>query len=51
MEFVPHAREVGLQIVLTRKVTGMSRASMGDQLLQRPKELGCGGLAGVSWLF
>ncbi|GAA2373639.1 type VII secretion protein EccCb [Dactylosporangium salmoneum] len=43
-EFVPHAREVGLHIVLARRVTGMSRASMADVLMTRIRELGCDGL-------
>jgi S-DNA-T family DNA segregation ATPase FtsK/SpoIIIE len=43
-EFIPHAREVGLHVVLARRVSGMIRAAMADQLLARLKELGCGGL-------
>jgi S-DNA-T family DNA segregation ATPase FtsK/SpoIIIE len=44
VEFVPHAREVGLHIVVARRVTGAARMSMGDQLLVRLRELGCAGL-------
>jgi DNA segregation ATPase FtsK/SpoIIIE, S-DNA-T family len=44
VEFVPHARDVGLHIVLARRVAGMSRASMSDTLMARIRELGCGGL-------
>jgi S-DNA-T family DNA segregation ATPase FtsK/SpoIIIE len=44
IEFVPHAREVGLHIVLARRVAGSSRSSIADQLLVRVKELGCAGL-------
>jgi S-DNA-T family DNA segregation ATPase FtsK/SpoIIIE len=44
VEFVPHAREVGLHIVAARRVTGSSRSSIADQLLVRLKEMGCSGL-------
>jgi S-DNA-T family DNA segregation ATPase FtsK/SpoIIIE len=44
VEFVPHAREVGLHVVVARRVTGSSRSSIADQLLVRLKELGCAGL-------
>ena len=44
VEFVPHAREVGLHIVLARRVAGSSRSSIADQLLVRLKEMGCAGL-------
>jgi DNA segregation ATPase FtsK/SpoIIIE, S-DNA-T family len=43
-EFVPHAREVGLHIVLARRVSGLTRSSMSDLLMLRLRELGCGGL-------
>jgi S-DNA-T family DNA segregation ATPase FtsK/SpoIIIE len=43
-EFVPHAREVGLHIVLTRRVGGLTRTSMGDMLMLRLREIGSGGL-------
>ncbi|WP_239153263.1 type VII secretion protein EccCb [Virgisporangium aliadipatigenens] len=44
MEFIPHARDVGLHLVLARRVAGMSRATMTDQLLNRIRELGCIGI-------
>jgi S-DNA-T family DNA segregation ATPase FtsK/SpoIIIE len=44
VEFVPHARDVGLHLVVARRVTGSSRMSIADQLLSRMKELGCAGL-------
>jgi len=43
-EFVPHGREVGLHVVLARRVAGMSRASMADTLMVRIRELGSDGL-------
>jgi S-DNA-T family DNA segregation ATPase FtsK/SpoIIIE len=42
-EFLPHAREVGLHVVLARKVSGLSRA-FGDPLLARTQEMGCTGI-------
>jgi len=42
-EFLPHAREIGLHVVLTRRVTGLSRG-YGDQFFHLLQELGCGGL-------
>jgi DNA segregation ATPase FtsK/SpoIIIE, S-DNA-T family len=42
-EFLPHARDIGLHIVLARRVTGLSRG-FGDQFFYRIQELGCGGL-------
>jgi S-DNA-T family DNA segregation ATPase FtsK/SpoIIIE len=44
VEFVPHARDVGLHLVVAKRVTGSSRLSASDQLLVRLKELGCAGL-------
>jgi DNA segregation ATPase FtsK/SpoIIIE, S-DNA-T family len=44
IEFVPHAREIGLHIVGARRVAGSARASIADQLLVRVKEMGCAGL-------
>jgi S-DNA-T family DNA segregation ATPase FtsK/SpoIIIE len=43
-EFVPHAREVGLHVMLARRVSGLTRSSMGDMLMLRLREIGCGGL-------
>jgi S-DNA-T family DNA segregation ATPase FtsK/SpoIIIE len=42
-EFLPHARDIGLHVVLTRRVTGISRA-LGDPFYRLLHELGCGGL-------
>jgi S-DNA-T family DNA segregation ATPase FtsK/SpoIIIE len=42
-EFLPHARDIGLHVVLTRRVTGLSRG-FGDQFFRLIQELGCGGL-------
>ncbi|WP_432827554.1 type VII secretion protein EccCb [Dactylosporangium sp. CA-092794] len=42
-EFLPHARDVGLHLVLARRVAGLSRA-MNDPLIGRIRELGCSGL-------
>jgi S-DNA-T family DNA segregation ATPase FtsK/SpoIIIE len=43
VEFLPHAREIGLHLVLARKVSGLSR-SFGDPLLSRTQEMGCTGI-------
>ncbi len=43
VEYLPHAREVGLHLLLARKVSGLARA-YGDQLLTRVREMGCTGL-------
>jgi DNA segregation ATPase FtsK/SpoIIIE, S-DNA-T family len=42
-EFLPHARDTGLHVVLTRRVTGLSRG-FGDQFFRLIQELGCSGL-------
>ncbi len=42
-EFLPHARDVGLHVVLARRVSGLSRG-FGDQFFSLIKELGCSGL-------
>jgi S-DNA-T family DNA segregation ATPase FtsK/SpoIIIE len=42
-EFIPHAREVGLHVVVARRVTGMNR-TFSDQFFNRIRELGCDGL-------
>jgi S-DNA-T family DNA segregation ATPase FtsK/SpoIIIE len=44
LEFVPHARDIGLHLVLARRVAGMTRAQMTDTLLTRVRELGCTGI-------
>ena len=43
-EFLPQARDVGLHLVLARRVGGASRMLMSDPLMVRMSELGCGGL-------
>jgi ESX secretion system protein EccC len=42
-EFIPHARDLGLHIVVTRRVVGGTRL-MSDQAMSRIRELGCAGL-------
>lgn len=42
--FVPQAREVGLHLVLARRVAGMVRSGMSDQLASRIRDMGCGGI-------
>ncbi|GAA5199770.1 type VII secretion protein EccC [Rugosimonospora acidiphila] len=44
MDFLPHARDIGLHVVLTRRVAGSSRNAFADRFLTRIQELGCGGL-------
>lgn len=44
VDFLPQAREIGLHMVVSRRVTGTSRGSMSEQLLTRVKELGTAGL-------
>ncbi len=44
LEFLPQSRELGLHLVLARRVAGMSRAAMGEPLLDRVRELGSDGL-------
>ncbi|MFE9191948.1 type VII secretion protein EccCb [Micromonospora sp. NPDC007208] len=41
--FIPQAREVGLHVVLARRVAGISR-TMGDPLAARIRDMGTGGL-------
>jgi DNA segregation ATPase FtsK/SpoIIIE, S-DNA-T family len=43
VEYLPYAREVGLHVVLARRVTGLGRV-FGDQIVDRIQELGCAGL-------
>jgi S-DNA-T family DNA segregation ATPase FtsK/SpoIIIE len=43
-EFIPHARDIGLHIVLARRVSGSSRISYSDPVLNRMRELGTVGL-------
>ncbi len=42
-EFLPHAREVGLHLVLARRVSGYARTG-SDPVFTRVRELGCTGL-------
>lgn len=44
VEFLPHARDIGFHIVLTRRVAGASRGMGGDVLVSRMQEMGCVGL-------
>ncbi|MGW1726763.1 type VII secretion protein EccCa [Streptomyces sp. NPDC002306] len=44
VDFLPQAREIGLHLVVARRVAGSSRGSMTEQLLTRIKELGAAGL-------
>jgi S-DNA-T family DNA segregation ATPase FtsK/SpoIIIE len=41
--FIPQAREIGLHVVLARRVAGLSR-TMTDPLITRIRDMGCGGL-------
>ncbi len=43
LEFLPHARDIGLHLVVARRSGGAARA-MFDPVLARVKELGCMGL-------
>ncbi|MBY8886977.1 type VII secretion protein EccCa [Streptomyces sp. PTM05] len=44
VDFLPQARDIGLHLIVARRVAGMSRASIGEQLMSRIKELGTSGL-------
>ncbi|MEU7841636.1 type VII secretion protein EccCa [Micromonospora sp. NPDC049114] len=44
LPFIPQAREVGLHLVLARRVAGMVRTGMSDTLTTRIRDMGCGGL-------
>ncbi|HWB34678.1 MAG TPA: type VII secretion protein EccCb, partial [Rugosimonospora sp.] len=44
VDFLPHARDIGLQVILTRRVTGSGRGAFADRFLTRIQELGSGGL-------
>ncbi|MFG2525141.1 type VII secretion protein EccCa [Streptomyces sp. NPDC048527] len=43
-DYLPQAREIGLHVVVARRVTGYSRNQVNEQLLNRLKELGTAGL-------
>ncbi|MGY5056056.1 type VII secretion protein EccCa [Streptomyces sp. 900105755] len=44
LDFLPQAREIGLHLIVARRVAGSARGSMSEQLLTRIKELGTAGL-------
>ncbi len=44
IDYIPQAREVGLHVILARRVAGMSRALTSDPLLNRVRDLGTTGL-------
>lgn len=44
VDYIPQAREVGLHVILARRVAGMSRALTSDPLLTRVRDLGTAGL-------
>jgi S-DNA-T family DNA segregation ATPase FtsK/SpoIIIE len=41
---VPQARELGLHVVIARRVAGMSRGTLAEPLFTQVKELGADGL-------
>jgi S-DNA-T family DNA segregation ATPase FtsK/SpoIIIE len=43
-DYIPQAREIGLHIVLARRVTGLTRTSMSDQVMARVRDLGTSGV-------
>jgi len=43
VEFLPQARDVGLRVIVTRRIGGAGRAMM-DQFIGRLKDLSCNGL-------
>ncbi len=43
-DYLPQAREIGLHVVVARRVAGYSRNQVNEQLLNRIKELGSAGL-------
>ena len=44
LEYLPHAPDIGLHIVLARRISGLGRSTFSDPLLTRIQELGCAGL-------
>jgi S-DNA-T family DNA segregation ATPase FtsK/SpoIIIE len=44
VDFVPQARELGLHVVLARRVAGLSRSIMSEPLFNQVRELGADGL-------
>jgi S-DNA-T family DNA segregation ATPase FtsK/SpoIIIE len=43
-DYIPQAREIGLHVLLARRVSGMSRVTVADQLLTRIRDLGTSGI-------
>ena len=43
-DYIPQATDIGLHVVLARRVSGASRSLMSDPLITRTKELGTAGL-------
>ena len=44
IEYLPHAREIGRHVVVTRRSGGIARALAADPLISRIRELGATGL-------
>lgn len=44
IEFLPQARDIGLRMVIARRIGGAGRAMMGDPIVARLKDLSCNGL-------
>jgi S-DNA-T family DNA segregation ATPase FtsK/SpoIIIE len=43
-EFLPHARDIGLHVVVARRVAGTTRGQLSESLLTRVRDLGADGL-------
>ena len=44
IEFLPQARDIGLRVVIARRIGGAGRAMMADPVIGRLKDLSCNGL-------
>ncbi|HYZ69757.1 MAG TPA: type VII secretion protein EccCa, partial [Mycobacterium sp.] len=44
IEFLPQARDIGLRVVIARRIGGAGRAMMGDPVIGRLKDQSCNGL-------
>ncbi|MUL78862.1 type VII secretion protein EccCa [Mycolicibacterium sp. CBMA 226] len=44
MEFLPQARDIGLRLILTRRIGGAGRAMMSDPVIVRLRDLSCNAL-------
>ncbi|MYS19082.1 DNA segregation ATPase FtsK/SpoIIIE, S-DNA-T family [Streptomyces sp. DvalAA-14] len=44
VDYLPQARELGLHVVLARRVSGLMRSQMSEPMLNRVRELGSAGL-------